>query len=250
MQPKPVRLMDHREFPILYVDDEPDNLRIFELTFRRQFTILSAQSPEEALRLLQGNPVAVILSDYRMPGMNGVEFLAAAQRDRRPLHPHARHRLRRRPDPERRHQRRPGLPLHREALGARGHAAHAAPGHRDLRDRARAPGAARRAAAAEPALAIAVPRARPRPPGAAACWAPRTASWASTAPCWACSTATASTSPGWASRPRTRWPSGCGDADHRGVEAPRFLESLARGPGAVAEDGGHRRPGAGRPRAG
>ena len=79
MEPKPIRLMDHREFPVLYVDDEPDNLRIFELTFRRQFTILTASSPEEALRILHENPVAVILSDYRMPGMNGVEFLTRAR---------------------------------------------------------------------------------------------------------------------------------------------------------------------------
>ncbi len=79
MQPKPSRLMDHREFPVLYVDDEPDNLRVFELTFRRQFTILTAESPEEGLRLLHENPVAVILSDYRMPGMTGVEFLSRAR---------------------------------------------------------------------------------------------------------------------------------------------------------------------------
>ena len=59
--------MDHREFPILYVDDEPDNLRVFELTFRRQFTILTAESPAEGLRILHENPIAVVLSDYRMP---------------------------------------------------------------------------------------------------------------------------------------------------------------------------------------
>ena len=68
--------MDHREFPILYLDDEPENLRIFELSFRREFSILTAETGDQALRLLHENPVAVLLSDYRMPGMNGVEFLA------------------------------------------------------------------------------------------------------------------------------------------------------------------------------
>jgi signal transduction histidine kinase len=68
--------MDHREFPILYLDDEPENLRIFELSFRRDFAILTAETAEEALRLLHDNPVAILLSDYRMPDMNGVEFLA------------------------------------------------------------------------------------------------------------------------------------------------------------------------------
>jgi signal transduction histidine kinase len=71
--------MDHREFPILYVDDEPENLRIFELTFRRDFTILTARDAEEGLRMLNENPVAVVLSDQRMPGMGGVEFLSRAR---------------------------------------------------------------------------------------------------------------------------------------------------------------------------
>lgn len=76
MRPRPTQLMEHREFPVLYVDDEPDNLRIFELTFRRDFTVLTASSAEEGLRVLNENPVAVVLSDQRMPGVTGVEFLA------------------------------------------------------------------------------------------------------------------------------------------------------------------------------
>ncbi len=76
MRPSPLRLMDHREYPLLYVDDEPDNLRIFELTFRRDFTILTATSAEEGLAILNDNPIALVLSDHRMPGMMGVEFLA------------------------------------------------------------------------------------------------------------------------------------------------------------------------------
>jgi len=76
MRPKPMRLMDHREFPLLYVDDEPENLRIFQLTFKRDFTILTAQSAQEGLEILNENPVAVVLSDHKMPGMSGVEFLS------------------------------------------------------------------------------------------------------------------------------------------------------------------------------
>ena len=79
MRPKPSRLMDHREYPVLYVDDELDNLRIFELTFRRDFTILTASSAQAGLELLSQHPVAVILSDQRMPGIEGVEFLRRAQ---------------------------------------------------------------------------------------------------------------------------------------------------------------------------
>ncbi len=76
MRPSPLRLLDHREFPILYVDDEPDNLRIFELTFRKDFSILTASDAAEGLELLNANPVSVVLSDQRMPGMTGVEFLS------------------------------------------------------------------------------------------------------------------------------------------------------------------------------
>ncbi len=76
MRPKPMQLLDYREFPLLYVDDEPDNLRIFELTFRREFEILTATSADEGLRILNENPVALVLSDQRMPGVTGVEFLS------------------------------------------------------------------------------------------------------------------------------------------------------------------------------
>ena len=75
MRPKPTRLLDHREYPILYVDDEADNLRIFELTFRNDFTVLTASSAREGLELLSQYPVAVVLSDHKMPDIEGTDFL-------------------------------------------------------------------------------------------------------------------------------------------------------------------------------
>jgi two-component system NtrC family sensor kinase len=74
--PRVERLVDFREFPILFVDDEPENLRVFELTFRREFSIRTARSGEEALRVLNEHPAALVLSDHRMEGMSGVELLA------------------------------------------------------------------------------------------------------------------------------------------------------------------------------
>jgi two-component system NtrC family sensor kinase len=68
-------MLDYREYPVLYVDDEPENLRIFELSFRREFKILTAASAEEGLEIINGRPVCLVLSDHRMPGMTGVEFL-------------------------------------------------------------------------------------------------------------------------------------------------------------------------------
>jgi CheY-like chemotaxis protein len=78
MRPRLDRILDYREFPVLYVDDEPENLRVFDLTFKREFEIVTASSGEEAIEKLHSHPIAVILSDHRMPGMSGVEFLTRA----------------------------------------------------------------------------------------------------------------------------------------------------------------------------
>jgi two-component system sensor histidine kinase/response regulator len=69
---------------ILYIDDEPNNLVGFKATFRREYEVLTAQSPDKALALLSENPdVAIIISDQRMPGKTGVEFFEEI----RSLHP-------------------------------------------------------------------------------------------------------------------------------------------------------------------
>jgi two-component system NtrC family sensor kinase len=70
---------DAHAFPILVVDDEVENLRVMDLTFRRNFKILTAESGEAALEILNTQPVAVILSDHRMPGMSGTQFLGYAK---------------------------------------------------------------------------------------------------------------------------------------------------------------------------
>ena len=75
MRPSPERLLDYREFPVLYVDDEPENLRLFELGLRREFSVLTAPDAEAGLRIVRERPVALVLSDHRMPGLSGVEFL-------------------------------------------------------------------------------------------------------------------------------------------------------------------------------
>jgi signal transduction histidine kinase len=76
MRPRPQRLLDYREYPILYVDDERENLRVFELAFKRDFAVVTAESGEQGLRLLHERPIAIVLSDHRMPGMTGVQFLS------------------------------------------------------------------------------------------------------------------------------------------------------------------------------
>ena len=63
---------------ILYVDDELNNLSSFKATFRMHYKILLARSGEEALEILKKEKVHVILTDQRMPGMTGAEFLEQA----------------------------------------------------------------------------------------------------------------------------------------------------------------------------
>jgi two-component system, NtrC family, response regulator AtoC len=67
------------KFPVLVVDDEPDNLDAFRFNFRRGFAILCAGGGEEGLEILKQRDVAVIVTDQRMPRMTGLEFLRAAR---------------------------------------------------------------------------------------------------------------------------------------------------------------------------
>jgi diguanylate cyclase (GGDEF)-like protein len=65
---------------ILCVDDEPEILRAMALHLGRRYQVLSATSGVEALAVLQRAPaIAVIISDMRMPGLSGAEFLAQAR---------------------------------------------------------------------------------------------------------------------------------------------------------------------------
>ncbi|MEN9841675.1 MAG: hypothetical protein RL376_1475 [Verrucomicrobiota bacterium] len=64
---------------ILAVDDEPLVLRSYARTLGEQFTLVTADSPEAALEILGREQIAVILSDLRMPVMDGVSFLLLAR---------------------------------------------------------------------------------------------------------------------------------------------------------------------------
>jgi len=67
--------MSKQKINILYVDDEQNNLVSFKATFRLKYNVLTAISGEEAISLLDKHDVSVIITDQRMPGMTGVEFL-------------------------------------------------------------------------------------------------------------------------------------------------------------------------------
>jgi len=61
---------------ILFVDDDTRVLQAFERQFHRQFEIKTALGPEPGLQAVENaGPFAAVVSDLRMPGMNGIEFL-------------------------------------------------------------------------------------------------------------------------------------------------------------------------------
>jgi signal transduction histidine kinase len=71
--------IDRRKYPVLYVDDEPENLIALRYALDDRFEIMTARSGPEALELLQQHPIALLLCDQRMPGMTGVELCARAR---------------------------------------------------------------------------------------------------------------------------------------------------------------------------
>src|SRR5436305_11349516 len=61
---------------ILLVDDEPNVLDGYRRTLGREFTLETAVGGQEALGLIGEKPYAVVVSDMRMPGMDGVQLLS------------------------------------------------------------------------------------------------------------------------------------------------------------------------------
>jgi len=78
--------MDKRR--ILFVDDEPnilDGLRRMLRSMRKDFELHFAENAREGLALMDQNNFDVVVSDMRMPGMDGAQFLAEVQ----VRHPHS-----------------------------------------------------------------------------------------------------------------------------------------------------------------
>ena len=66
---------------ILIVEDEANMRRLLELDLGEAgFQTLSRRDAETGLNLLQNGPVDLVLTDLKLPGMNGLDFLQAAKR--------------------------------------------------------------------------------------------------------------------------------------------------------------------------
>ena len=70
-------IYDLKRYAILYVDDEEMALKYFDKSFGSEFRIYTAKSAADGLKIIEehGEEIGVVLSDQRMPGQKGVQFL-------------------------------------------------------------------------------------------------------------------------------------------------------------------------------
>ncbi len=66
---------------VLYVDDETINLELLQITFMYELEVITATSAREGLEILETHPdIHVIISDLKMPVMNGLDFIKEIKR--------------------------------------------------------------------------------------------------------------------------------------------------------------------------
>lgn len=70
---------------VLYIDDEKINLELFEINFRREYEVITSDDPEKAIELVSQEGIDVIISDFKMPEMNGLELIDIVKENK----PHA-----------------------------------------------------------------------------------------------------------------------------------------------------------------
>ena len=68
-------MAEEKRYRILIVDDEEDNLALLYRTLRGKYEVVKAHNAIEALEILKDEKFDCILSDHKMPLMDGVEFL-------------------------------------------------------------------------------------------------------------------------------------------------------------------------------
>jgi response regulator RpfG family c-di-GMP phosphodiesterase len=67
---------------ILYVDDEQTNLLLFRINFQKRYNVITCLSGIEGLEQLSEHPeIDIVISDMKMPGMDGVEFAKKAKKE-------------------------------------------------------------------------------------------------------------------------------------------------------------------------
>jgi DNA-binding NtrC family response regulator len=67
--------------PVLLVDDDADMLDLMHMAFMESgsFEVTACLDARDAVEILKKQPIEVVISDYRMPVMNGGVFVRAAR---------------------------------------------------------------------------------------------------------------------------------------------------------------------------
>lgn len=66
---------------ILYVDDELVNLELFKVNFDKDYTVFTTNNAQEGFNILLNNEeIGVIVTDLKMPGVSGIEFISEIKR--------------------------------------------------------------------------------------------------------------------------------------------------------------------------
>ena len=60
---------------VLYVDDESSNRLVFKHSFEPEFEVILAENAEQATAVLAEHPIAIVVTDQRMPGKSGMDLL-------------------------------------------------------------------------------------------------------------------------------------------------------------------------------
>ena len=72
----------NKKTKILYIDDEPFNCMLFKETFNDEYAVYTAHSGNEGLKILSEiKEIHIVISDMRMPIMNGLEFITMAKQE-------------------------------------------------------------------------------------------------------------------------------------------------------------------------
>jgi CheY-like chemotaxis protein len=62
---------------VLFVDDDPDHLLMYSLLMEKTgYTTILANNATEAMSVLEEKEIDLVVSDYRMPGVNGLELVS------------------------------------------------------------------------------------------------------------------------------------------------------------------------------
>ena len=71
----------NQKIKILYIDDDIINIELFEIVFSDSYIIYTGIDGKQGIDLLSENQgIDVVISDMKMPGMNGLEFIELAKK--------------------------------------------------------------------------------------------------------------------------------------------------------------------------